>query len=389
MESKRPVILTAEIWRMPKPVGCALSYRVLQRLLELNDHVGPHGLTPEALAFARDTLPLLYRGATAPDPVLYDQMEARRPESKRILATLPGSTLPRSLFLCVYDAIWPTALIASNAIGKLVSCTWDIKHKADSKEAERIVKNATFDDFKVLRKAFEAGKLQPMTPVDPDALGPLYKKGPPDWARYTWRTPEDDEPEPIRVERPPAALSGRLPGKIKEALAASEKAAAALGTSHTYFVRPDAPLPPLLADPKSHAAKELAAFYAEHDGAALFASESAPDGVVQILPVSRTEALRQSVFEWSCAYDQFDPQDSEFEPLAPPKQDDMFFFADVLNSPNAFALVTAGACAGQIVHFDHEMGIVFWEPLGASLAEWLAKLPEMLGGDIRRSTAKD
>ena len=189
MKSPRPVIFNDEIRDLPDRAGAALAYRAIARTLDILPHTGAEPWPREATELADRLMQQLYAIACGGDfppnsfVLGYDGYKT----SQAILEQFNGGSHNRVAWLCVQDGMTASGMGAQAAYGWSVSLVWNISPRSESKKAERVVKNANWNDFRQLRLAFEEGELTDETPVPPDNLGPLWPDGTHDWTRYNWQ----------------------------------------------------------------------------------------------------------------------------------------------------------------------------------------------------------
>lgn len=398
MKSPRPVIFNKEIRDLPDRSGAALAYRTIARTLDILPHTGAEPWPREATELADRLMQQLYTIACGGDfppnsfVLGYDGYKT----SQAILEQFNGGSHNRVAWLCVQAGMTASGMGAQAAYGWSDSLVWYITPRSESKKAERVVKNANWNDFRKLRLAFETGELIDETPVPPDDLGPLWPDGAHDWTRYKWQgiaaMNEAESKESITrhdtLEKlgPP---SRELAVAVRDAL---DRTAATRGDGwrHAFTVSEEKPTrkwPAALRKPTSLITEELLAFYRIHDQGELFISPGQREGSVWIIPAETINTRRAKLLEWGSALDCFDPEAikdanrySESiggEPsamLAPCSKRDLLVFACVNASPDAFFVVTKGPQAGKVFFFDHETGIDFDDPIAESLAGWIDAL---------------
>lgn len=398
MKSPRPIIFNEEIRELPDRAGAALAYRAIARTMEILPFTGSERWPDEAIELAdrlTRQLDAIARGAEFPPHSFvlgHDGYKA----SQAILDQFKGGSHSRVAWLCVQAGMTASGIGAQDAFGWCKSLVWYISPRTESKKAERIVANANWDDFCKLRLMLEVGELTDQTPVLPDSLGPLWPKGPHDWAQFAWCDSETmDEIESKQATGGQEILDSLVPhnenlnADVRDAL---DRTATARGDGwrHAFTVHDEAPTrkwPAALRNPASPIAEQLLAFYRFHGWGALFIPPGHREGLLWIVPAEVMNAQRAEMLQWDSALDCFDPKAIEeanrysesigMEPdarLAPCSKRDLLVFAKVHASPNAFFIVTKGSEAGKVFFFDHETGIDFDDPIAESLAGWIDAL---------------
>lgn len=398
MRSPKPVILNDEINPLPWRAKAALALRALQRIEPVVKHADPGKIPEHHMALMKATLENLGRAAVAP------------PES-RLADALPGKTaveLEKGYQQLEPGSVARVTGIAyshaasgdfSGAISSAAHTGWDIVPKADQKRTLRAIEYANWEDFRIVRLAFEAGKLSETTAAPPEMFGPLWPDGEPEWSHLSWRRPGAPEPEPgVGLEFHPVELDAELPAELRSALDVGvmtvqlfedDVMVGAVKLRHIF-----GPPPPSLGPLAVHRAapepalRQLAALYDRHGAGILFAADDGqPDGLWLISP-SHMELERAQMFQWDCLYDLFDPESladnnrySEglgFGSIPAPQCEpqDLLPFAGMLYSPDRYFVVVRGPLAGQIFFFDHETGVDFETPVAIDLPTFLRRVIE-------------
>lgn len=401
MKSPRPVIFDDEIRELPDRAGAALAHRAISRVLDILPHTGAEPWPPEAIELKDRLLKQLEQIAVTGDlgPSTFVLGHAGFKESQRILDLLPSCSHCRVAWLCIQAGMTASGMGARSAFQWCHSLVWYIEPRSQSKKAERVVKNANWDDFKKVRLEFEAGELAEETEIHPDSLGPLWPNGPHDWSQYKWRDTEtrisgqneQREEERRAILASLAYRSDALPSDIRDAIDRAAEAEEE-GWRHAFFpagVTPSRKWPAALRKPATPVTKQLHDFYLVHAWGGFFIPKGEVVAPLWIISPDTMTAQKKCMLEWDSALDCFDPEAIEeanrysesigMEPdakLVPCSKRDLLVFAQVHESPDAFFVVTKGPAAGNIYFFDHETGIDFDTPVADSLAGWIEAIAD-------------
>lgn len=433
VKSPEPTILHEEADGLPFRACAALAHRAIERAMQIVSVADPGRIPDDGVRLVEEFQGMLARAAIAP-PEVTDPAEivpvAVYGKLNRVLEGIEASTPGRVAFLAAHSATAVTGRSASSAISWCRQLTWDIEPKKAAKRAERVVEHATFEDFRRVRLAYEAGELAASTPVPIESLGPLWPEGEPDWSRCRWRPLADrseaDESTPTGPAWEPVPPSGGLDPELAAAIKRAAGPYASLDADGKELARHTLTsqyLPPprsrrrwpaALRSPKLRITQDLADLHALHRVVALFVpAVEDPQHALVLLDPATMAAERREMLEWDSARDHFDADsvaeinryteatggEPSFE-IAPCRPKDLLVFAGFAASPDRFMVVTRGPAAGSVYFFDHETGIDFATPVARSLAgmiraiaddpgAWLAGRVPLDGGGARLARVAD